>query len=47
MILFSWQKPGEVTSLAVDGEKLNKESRPDPHPQFIGRRVTGLVPLGR
>ena len=47
MIFFSGLKPGKATTLAVDGEKLNEESRPDPHLQFLGRKVTGLVPLGR
>ena len=47
MIFFCGQKPSETTTLAVDGEKVNEESRPDPHLQLLGRRVKGLVPLGR
>ena len=43
MIFFLVHKPGEVTTLAVNGENVNEESRPDPHLQFLGRRVTGLV----
>ena len=47
MIFFPVQKPGEVTTWAVNGENVNEESRPDPHLKFLGGRVTGPVNLRR
>ena len=46
MIFFSVQKPAEVATWAATGEKVNEESRPDPHLQCLRKRVTRPVPLG-